>query len=104
MRLCWPHLSPLRVDGERRHDDVRPLPHQLPYEPCPLLADNSHYMIMSDVHSDPLYLLPRVIVPFEVAIVAVEADVEAVGEVAGLTQLLQEVHAVSSAAEASSSH
>ena len=38
--------------------------------------------------------------PLEVAVVALEADVEAVGEVAGPAEVLQEVHAVSPAAEA----
>ena len=46
------------------------------------------------------HLLPRVVVSLQIAVVAPEADVEAVGEVAGLAELLQEVHAVTSAAEA----
>ena len=97
MRLYWPHLGSLRVDGEGRHDEVGPLPDQLPYQPCPLLyTDNDH--VWCSLWSS--HLLPRVVVPLEAAVVALEADVKAVGEVAGPAQLLQEVHAVAPAAEA----
>ena len=45
-------------------------------------------------------LLVCVIVSLQAAVVAVQADVEAVGEVAGLPQVLQQVHAVPPAAVA----
>ena len=43
-------------------------------------------------------LLARIIVPLQAPIVTVQADVQAVGKVAGLSQVLQQVHAVPSAA------
>ena len=45
-------------------------------------------------------LLICLIVSLQAAVVAVQADVEAVGEVAGLPQVLQQVHAVPPAAVA----
>ena len=93
------HLRPLRVDGEGRHDEVRSLRHQLAYQPRPLLETGVSRQC-SDLSNVAPDLLPRVVVPLQVAVVTPEADVEAVGEVAGLAELLQQVHAVSAAAEA----
>ena len=39
---CGTHLCTLRIDSEGRHDEVRPFTDKLPYQPCPLLLENTN--------------------------------------------------------------
>ena len=54
--VCVPHLRPLGIDGEGRHDKVRPLPDQLPDQPRPLLSENTNRYFNIKWRSSPVCL------------------------------------------------
>ena len=71
-------MSPLRVDGQRGHDEVGVLRHELSDQTGPLL-------------------LPRHVVPLDGPVVPLQADKQAVREIAGDAQVMEEIDAVAAA-------